>query len=278
MKVNAIKTFVIIVAGLVAIGMFTGPVPDETGNDCPTSGQVLYRVVEGDTSASIAAAHGMTRHELAVSNIWYVENNVSVNVGNVLCVNHSDGGVNVQASGPLLNAPSRESSEPHLTAYKAYVRAAETSSCRISPELLAAIGYVETIHGTFGGSVVEADGDASPRITGPQLNGLKFAEIGDTDGGQLDGDIEYDRAVGPMQFIPSSWELYGEGDPNNIFDAAEAATRHLCSTGGDSSNLVDDEGDIKNAVFGYNRSTEYYLDVKAAADFYTREGVLDEIN
>src|SRR5699024_5291146 len=80
-------------------------------------------------------------------------------------------------------------------------------------------------------------------IIGVQLDGSPgFAEIPDTDGGELDGDPEFDRAVGPMQFIPESWRKYGRdangdgrADPNQIDDAAVASARLLCETGGDLS-------------------------------------------
>lgn len=52
----------------------------------------------------------------------------------------------------------------------------------------------------------------------------------DTDRGSLDRDPTYDRAVGPMQFIPGTWrrvgvDANGDGvkDPQDIGDAATAA-------------------------------------------------------
>ena len=45
-----------------------------------------------------------------------------------------------------------------------------------------------------------SEGSIRPEILGPVLDGRRFALIPDTDGGAFDGDLEYDRAVGPMQF------------------------------------------------------------------------------
>ena len=70
----------------------------------------------------------------------------------------------------------------------------------------------------------------SPRITGPPLDGRGVASIPDSDGGRWDGDATWDRAVGPMQFIPTTWRSLGRdgnadrvADPNNLFDAAVSA-------------------------------------------------------
>ena len=66
-----------------------------------------------------------------------------------------------------------------------------------------------------------------------------FAVITDTDGGRFDGDPDFDRAVGPVQFIPSTWATLGRdgnddgvADPNNIYDGALSAATLLCNQGG----------------------------------------------
>src|SRR2546428_764976 len=78
--------------------------------------------------------------------------------------------------------------------------------------------------------VVDANGTTVSPILGPVLDGNGFAAIPDTDGGRLDGNQVWDRAVGPMQFLPSTWTTWsadGNGDhradPNNVFDASLAA-------------------------------------------------------
>ena len=51
---------------------------------------------------------------------------------------------------------------------------------------------------------------AQPGIYGIALDGTNnTAVIRDTDGGQYDSDDEFDRAIGPMQFIPSTWSVVG---------------------------------------------------------------------
>jgi hypothetical protein len=127
-----------------------------------------------------------------------------------------------------------------LTALNAYRAAAAgaPAGCHLSWSLLAAIGRVESDHGRFAGAVLHVDGRSTPPILGPVLNGNGTARIADTDHGRLDGDPVFDRAVGPMQFIPSTWAIYGRagrgaalGDPFDITDAARAAARYLCVGG-----------------------------------------------
>ncbi|MEV4431583.1 lytic transglycosylase domain-containing protein [Streptomyces sp. NPDC049585] len=147
-----------------------------------------------------------------------------------------------------------------LDAYKkaAQALAASQPGCRIPWELVAGIGRVESVHAS--GYGLRTDGSTERPIRGPRLDGKQFALIGDTDGGRWDGDTEYDRAVGPTQFIPSTWGTWGADgngdgveDPNNIYDAALGTARYLCA--GDR-NLTD-PADLDKAILSYNNSREY---------------------
>jgi membrane-bound lytic murein transglycosylase B len=164
-----------------------------------------------------------------------------------------------------------------LVALDAYLRAAlETEAqrpeCNLPWWLLAGIGRVESGHGTFATSTLDAAGTARPSIIGIALDGGNdTAVITDTDGGRLDGDRISDRAVGPMQFIPSTWARYevdgngdGVADPQNLYDAARAAADYLCTAGGD---LSTDAG-IQRAVFAYNHSDAYVAKVLSFAQEY----------
>ncbi|MFF0765940.1 lytic transglycosylase domain-containing protein [Streptomyces sp. NPDC003737] len=158
--------------------------------------------------------------------------------------------------------------------FAAYRRAEEELArsaprCRLRWQLLAAIGQVES--GQARGGRVTRDGTTVTSILGPRLTGGAFAVVADTDGGAYDGDAVYDRAVGPMQFIPSTWARWGADgngdgrmDPNNVYDAALAAGRYLCAGGRDLSTPVD----LDRAILGYNHSDAYLRTVKAWYAYY----------
>ena len=134
-------------------------------------------------------------------------------------------------------------------------------SCEIPWQLIAAIGRVESDHGRFGGNTLSDEGVAQPGIYGIALNGKNNTQnIVDTDAGQYDSDTKFDRAVGPMQFIPSTWSVVGvDGDndgkrnPQDIDDAALATAVYLCS--GDD-DLSTDQGQ-RASVYRYNHSNDY---------------------
>ncbi|GAA4923928.1 lytic transglycosylase domain-containing protein [Streptomyces coeruleoprunus] len=143
--------------------------------------------------------------------------------------------------------------------------------CNLPWQLLAGIGKVES--GQARGGRVDANGTTVSPILGPVLNGVGFANISDTDGGAYDGDSRYDRAVGPMQFIPSTWADWGQDangdgrkDPNNIYDAAQAAGMYLCANNRDLAVKAD----LDRAILSYNQSHEYLRTVLSWFEFYKR--------
>jgi len=149
--------------------------------------------------------------------------------------------------------------------------AVSTPNCHMTWSLLASVGRIESNHAR--GGKVDAKGTTVTAILGPVLNGGGFAAIGDTDGGALDGDGRWDRAVGPMQFIPSTWKGYasdGNGDgiasPHNVYDAALASGRYLCS-GNLDMNAPQQRA---AAVFRYNHSNSYVRTVLIWADAYAK--------
>ena len=188
-----------------------------------------------------------------------IEAPASVPVPGVIAPAVPEGSADSVVSG----ASSNGIPAPALAAYQrgAQIIDAADKSCNIPWELIAAIGRVESDHGRYGGNTLTEDGVSKPGIYGIPLNGKNGTQaINDTDGGQLDKDTVYDRAVGPMQFIPSTWQVVkvdadndSKRNPQDMDDAALATAVYLCSGTDNLSNRKGQEA----AVLRYNHSQDY---------------------
>jgi membrane-bound lytic murein transglycosylase B len=147
------------------------------------------------------------------------------------------------------------------------------SGCGLGWTTLAGIGWVESGHGTVGGRTLDASGRPSTPIVGPALDGAgPVAAIRATPASaRLHGDPQWDHAVGPLQFLPSTWETWardgdgdGTADPQDLDDAAAAAAAYLCGTGYDLSTGPG----WSAAVYAYNHSASYVSGVYLAATTY----------
>jgi hypothetical protein len=150
------------------------------------------------------------------------------------------------------------------------------SGCGLSWTVLAGIGRVESDHGRYRSSELAPDGTTTVPIIGIALDGdNETAVIADTDGGTMDGDAVHDRAIGPMQFIPTTWRSHGRdgngdgwADPHNIYDAARSAAHYLCRIDG-----LGDSARLREAILTYNHSNAYVDAVLRWADRYRQVGI-----
>lgn len=186
------------------------------------------------------------------------------------------------STGTLLDA----SAMPALV-LAAYHRAAAVAqandpTCHLPWQLLAGIGRVESNNGQHFGAAghITVDGTISPPILGPPLDGEGGNAAIPNREPALDGNGPWARAVGPMQFLPSTWDVIGadgngdgRSDPNNIYDAALAAARYLCAAGGDLSK----PGRLGAAVYSYNHSDVYVREVLGLVAAYEHVPVSDLI-
>jgi hypothetical protein len=97
------------------------------------------------------------------------------------------------------------------------------------------------------------EAEASTGIPWAYFAAIHFVE---TKTGRIRGNSSA-GAQGPMQFIPSTWAVYGEGDINDDHDAIRAAARYLAAAGG--------PGNMDKAIFAYNPSDAYVTAIQRYA-------------
>ncbi|MEU3795961.1 bifunctional lytic transglycosylase/C40 family peptidase [Streptomyces fructofermentans] len=189
----------------------------------------------------------------------------------VLTTGAGDEGV-IAAGGSAADIPPRM-----LTAYRKAVQQVgdHVPTCRgMRWPILAGIAKVESHHAA--GRTIAGNGDIRPRIYGVLLNGSgaggNTTVFPDTDNGRWDGTASAERAVGPFQFLPSTWKGVGKdangdktADPHNAQDAALGAAIYLC---GDGRNLSH-RSQLTAALLQYNHSTAYVANVLGWIDQYT---------
>jgi hypothetical protein len=109
----------------------------------------------------------------------------------------------------------------------------------------------------------------------PGLSWTVLAAIGEIESGDgADDGPSSAGALGPMQFMPSTWRIWGTGgfgrtgppDIMNPLDAVPSAARMLCAGGAARGGAA-----LSGAIFAYNHATWYVSEVLALAAEYARE-------
>jgi Transglycosylase SLT domain len=107
----------------------------------------------------------------------------------------------------------------------------------------------------------------------PGMSWTVLAAIGEIESGNGANDGPSSAgALGPMQFLPSTWAAWGidgfgqTGPPDimNPLDAVPSAARMLCADG------AGNPATLRNAIFDYNHATWYVNEVLALASEYAQ--------
>ena len=108
----------------------------------------------------------------------------------------------------------------------------------------------------------------------PGLSWTVLAAIGEVESGDgANVGPSSAGALGPMQFLPSTWQQDGidgfgdTGTPNimNPYDAVPSAAEYLCAAGGNKGGQS-----LYNAIFAYNHASWYVDEVLAIAREYAQ--------
>ena len=106
------------------------------------------------------------------------------------------------------------------------------------------------------------EGEATHGVSWTILAAINLIE---TRMGRIDA-ISYAGAVGPMQFLPSTWEAYAVGDPRNTHDAIIGAASYL--------KAMRAAKDLDKAIWHYNHSDKYVRAVRKVAAALDRDPTL----
>lgn len=111
-----------------------------------------------------------------------------------------------------------------------------------------------------------ADYREAEAATGIEWVYLAAINLVETRMGRIVG-LSGDGAVGPMQFLPSTWAVCCQGDPTVDHDAIVGAARYLVRRGGPA--------DMRRAILGYNPNDAYLEMIERyAANLRAHPGLL----
>jgi hypothetical protein len=217
----------------------TYPVTGAATVDLPYAGAAPLGIkgIDMVVAAGISARLGLVHHVAVLISA------PSLSVGKLrrevrASVGHGPKLVTLRAQSPALRSVQVNTHQRPTTYYQLFQESAALYCPGLPWTVLAAIGQIESGDGVN---------------TGPSTAG----------------------ALGPMQFLPSTWARWGTtatafgqtGPPdiNNPYDAVASAARYLCAAGGATA------AGLPGAIFAYNHATWYVNEVLSLAKAYAAQ-------
>jgi len=248
-----------------------------------TSAQVWRDFAVGDLITTAAAAHSLRlTHGTAYPVEAAVRTTITAGVTALLGVAGVDAIVNqatarklglVRDVAVLINAPAADMIQ--LATQVKSVLGASSQVVRLAPVVTSTSLPVDSHPPTGMPSSYLALFQESAAQYCPGLSWTVLAAIGQIESGDgANTGPSSAGALGPMQFLPSTWKIWGidgfgeTGPPDimNPFDAVPSAARLLCGSGAAQGGQA-----LRQAIFTYNHATWYVDEVLTLAAEYARE-------
>lgn len=212
-------------------------------------------VVTSSNDASVAAARTAAAAEVRATHRIATERNVAVVATRVLTLLAQEQTLLSRAQAQLTAIRAAEAALRAQTAAFATITTADIAALRILP---ASPAYMALYHQAAAAEC-------------PGLSWTVLAAIGQVESGHgRDTSTSYAGAMGPMQFMPATFQAYAvDGDHNgtaDITDPADAiytAAHYLCANGAGTGPNA-----LANAIFLYNHADWYVAMVLALAKLY----------
>ena len=246
-------------AGAAAYG---GPIPDQPGDPAPASWRYLFRLENDEarigqarTDLATLAGQPMGADPVADMVLKLEQDNAGYRYRSAIRAEQADL-LRLATDGDTWRAVVGDAPAPLSTEVRDTVGAwyamwhlagiDEFNLVRIHYRPLDGAAPTQTLLQYYRGSA------GHYQLDWTYLAAINFVE---SDFGRVNGPSSA-GALGPMQFMPSTWAAYGDGDVNNPKDAIDAAARYLFISGGRTN--------MDGAIYAYNHSDDYV----AAVDYY----------
>jgi hypothetical protein len=267
---------------LIILFIVSPPSPTAEAGTAGVECGVYHTAQTGETLYSIAWVYETTAEEIAFQNLGSISNINLVTPGTRLCIN--PGGSSNTPADPAAISPADLNTEaagvaqglistgvPQNVAVsieKGFSRLrSDHPECKIDGAMLAAVASNES-HGWW--DRVKDDGIMRPPLYGVSLDGSgkggnrtpHINKLSQADKDRFGVTGRYIKAVGPTQFLPSTWinvekEHGAQLDPQSMIDSTLATGLYLCNRAGIQNDPLASDDSAAKAFRGYNNSGSY---------------------